>query len=921
MSSPNPPNEWRDTRYYELLELIRNAPEVDTEVDYPELTEDIYPSLLPDAEGIWGIETLGTVNDPTLAVFESGSSSDSEQEVKFDLNPLENIEDLFPPSIQFFRADNNQFRNYLADLSLLRVTMAANDGENANANLDEQNRNERGEERQEEGPRDQRRTVEPIYNPEAPLLTDRAVGGDDERREPPLQDPPGARFPRTLGATGARPKQPLIPQTREVGDGPGLGRRGALGPRDTSTPAGLLTRRPRTRAYVRESASMLASGSFIDKQRIRKERREADRLETMIKQRLRLDRKKEKIPPGHAALNTSIRGTGVGAVPPPPLVLPVATWRGDPTLIRNDIPFQGQQNQQPPGGGRGGGRDHGDYDGDEDDEDGSEGYQTPEGTDGGNQDNMSQTSNDRDMNVGLSRIITHVTKPLMNVWDRAKRDDEQQKERAMRHLNKVTHGNIQQALAMEPLLQDHDRRNQMVLMALEKIMSDVENLKIEAKGRNTTQYEKLREIQINPVYPPDETLSPHYPAAVKAFSQAVDQVRASIGFTESPYDFLLEICGHSNAVASNYGLTQDQQRLLILSVIPSTHVLSKELAMLEDLRQVFKFANMQSSIVQTRAEVEAKIESWKLDSSSTRGLSESLSELKILIVESEQMDYARIDVQALFALMVKRIKRERLTAFARRKLDEFLYELRSNSDQLELLYHLQTILRNSQPTQRPMQVHAISASTQEMPKLPYHYSIPVSDSQIQQVGDSRAAQPRRSRDNGNSNGNSHGNKGKAKKQQNRGRSGNRSDNRPRSQSRARNRSQSRGRWGGQRQRTRSRPRLKSVDPWPANKPYLSKNGNKLSQELDTHFDGFCYKCGLNNHQSEDCKRYPEKVTILTLCNKCFSGFHNSCKHPLYKGQQSQDGNGLSAPAVKFLSQTKSTPPTITYEDTETEDDE
>jgi len=94
-----------------------------------------------------------------------------------------------------------------------------------------------------------------------------------------------------------------------------------------------------------------------------------------------------------------------------------------------------------------------------------------------------------------------------------------------------------------------------------------------------------------------------------------------------------------------------------------------------------------------------------------------------------------------------------------------------------------------------------------------------------------------------------------------------------------NRNQNQGQHDSQ-----SRPR--NVPPWPANKPYLSSTGNKISQECELHFRRFCYRCGLSNHRAKQCRIYPQRTAVLTLCTTCYAGFHSTCKNPKYKGADS-----------------------------------
>ncbi len=68
-----------------------------------------------------------------------------------------------------------------------------------------------------------------------------------------------------------------------------------------------------------------------------------------------------------------------------------------------------------------------------------------------------------------------------------------------------------------------------------------------------------------------------------------------------------------------------------------------------------------------------------------------------------------------------------------------------------------------------------------------------------------------------------------------------------------------------------------VRPWPENTPYLSKNGNCLSKEIEKHFANHCHKCGHSSHNASQCLTYKDKGTILTLCVVCRQGFHDTCR--------------------------------------------
>jgi hypothetical protein len=81
-----------------------------------------------------------------------------------------------------------------------------------------------------------------------------------------------------------------------------------------------------------------------------------------------------------------------------------------------------------------------------------------------------------------------------------------------------------------------------------------------------------------------------------------------------------------------------------------------------------------------------------------------------------------------------------------------------------------------------------------------------------------------------------------------------------------------------------------VTPWPENKPYMSKNGNQLSEAFNDHFRDFCFRCGHSSHQGRDCRTYPDRTPIMTLCTRCRQGLHEECKSKRRDLVAGGDGN-------------------------------
>jgi hypothetical protein len=67
-----------------------------------------------------------------------------------------------------------------------------------------------------------------------------------------------------------------------------------------------------------------------------------------------------------------------------------------------------------------------------------------------------------------------------------------------------------------------------------------------------------------------------------------------------------------------------------------------------------------------------------------------------------------------------------------------------------------------------------------------------------------------------------------------------------------------------------------VKPWNPNIPHTSKSGNQLTKDFEEWMKGFCHRCGYSNHVAKDCRTYPSHTTVLTLCGICNQGLHVTC---------------------------------------------
>ena len=174
---------------------------------------------------------------------------------------------------------------------------------------------------------------------------------------------------------------------------------------------------------------------------------------------------------------------------------------------------------------------------------------------------MSVASNDI-RTTGLTRVLSHLSKPLAITINPNQRDDPQLRERSLRHLNRVNQNNVTRAMYEEPAILYTQSQMNKVEQILLNLVSDMEKIKSEGSTAIRSKIEKKAAIYPNrdDTYPPDNqpvdenTMSRAY----AAFGLQVKVVERSYTFKDSAYNFLLEICSASNIIASQYGLTKMQ---------------------------------------------------------------------------------------------------------------------------------------------------------------------------------------------------------------------------------------------------------------------------------------------------------------------------------------------------------------------------
>ena len=221
----------------------------------------------------------------------------------------------------------------------------------------------------------------------------------------------------------------------------------------------------------------------------------------------------------------------------------------------------------------------------------------------------------------------------------------------------------------DKVIQTQSDKLDLMMNMMINLTASVDKIEREQTTSVKSLVEKPQSLYPNEVYAVDDVADDIYIKAASAMANMVKTTERSMSFKESPYNYVLELCGNSNAVASNYGLSKNQQRLLILSHVPATSDVYKELKDLQTLDSLFHFTNISASATLTRGEAETQLESWHLDVSTSETMTASISRLKRLILEVAGKEYSG-NHRFLYTEVVKKIRHEKLPAWALRSLDE-----------------------------------------------------------------------------------------------------------------------------------------------------------------------------------------------------------------------------------------------------------
>ena len=493
--------------------------------------------------------------------------------------------------------------------------------------------------------------------------------------------------------------------------------------------------------------------------------------------------------------------------------------------------------------------------------------------------------------VGVDTLVkpfVNIAKVVNTLNDPEKRDDPQVREKNERYLRRITaelverglHNSLQEFREQQDMKTAHlvgtmvgRERGDILQIIDENVNSRLKRIEENEKLVARANTEKKDEVRVLLFYPPE----PGAPGEVyrKALAQSNNTIRVierTVLFNQDPFNFVMRLCRESNKIAADYQLSKKQQWALIFEHIP----VGDDYAYLHrsrDLEDLFLTVSTLATQVVTRPNLEKQINEWKLVNTNETDMFRSITRLFNLL-DKIRADFGQTEANTveLFRQAVALISRqEGLPRYIQEALELARLRVKDSDSTGEMTQVLVSACQRY-VGQRPAknQVKAIeyipdghasnyAAAVHQMqyPALmpPPPPAQPAQQAQSQQPGKKNNF------------------RGRSKSQKRQGQGKGQQNQQPaQNQKQQQDGNKNQQKKGGQ---NRGRPRF--VKPWPENTPYLSRNGNQLSADFNKHFNGFCYKCGFNRHDSDNCNIYPEKHTVITLCCTCRQGLHDVCR--------------------------------------------
>jgi len=484
---------------------------------------------------------------------------------------------------------------------------------------------------------------------------------------------------------------------------------------------------------------------------------------------------------------------------------------------------------------------------------------------------------------GIWRSFLHTAKALGNLNDKTRRDKERTVRRTAQHLRQVTERNVTEDFDASLSKYDaviEERIADALARSMERSRTELLGLLASGIGDRVTKLEENERLSSRVSVEKKDAIVPcsGHPVAdadeeqVRKAHLAMSKISATANtvtpFRTDPYNYSSYMASESNKIALTHGLSEKQHRQLVLDTIPSLSSAHRFFARSADLTDLFLMISTSATSSLTRTDLEKAINAWKLDNSSQDALFTSIMDLHSLLDRNRE-DYHQQDAcePTLFKQIISRITQQPdLPNFIRESLQQARMRIRQ-TDRVSELYTSLIAACNKYVGMKSRYPQNKSIKSEAPPLAIEHHSGGTKTSTVAATtSGSTSAQ-----DSGNSRGRGRG-RGRGK---GRGK-GNATNTTQDSADQSTNQGRGRGR-GGRGGASGGEYKRSFVKPWPEGKPYLNKSGNQVSKEFEDWFLGHCYKCGHKSHSARDCRTYPEKSTMLSVCNRCGQGLHEVCR--------------------------------------------
>jgi hypothetical protein len=488
-----------------------------------------------------------------------------------------------------------------------------------------------------------------------------------------------------------------------------------------------------------------------------------------------------------------------------------------------------------------------------------------------------QTPSSSSTEEGLAGTFKHLGKVLASLNSPRSRDNPVVLSRNTQHLNKITEDKIVRGLgrSIEPLesmieerisetvarllVETEDRIKTTIEQTLASRVDRLEDLERLTVRANTEKLSSLRPLDYYPSHAAPEDV---YRKALAQMTGTVRVIERSLTFDKEPFNFLLRLAEASNKIAEDFELNEDQQRSIILSNVPSISAVYRFIIKARDLWDMMSLINTMATQVNTRTELEQKINQWRLDRTSETQLYLSIIEL-LDYLDKIRDGYGFEDAHppTLIREAVSIILRqENPPQFIQEKLHTARIQIHDSDGIGEITKILISACLGFLEIRKQRLFHVRSLA------------FPANVYSIQENVEEHDGQEEEAQDDQDE-GEEHEDEGED------------DDHQDDYEEDADEDDNDDGYDNDNYQGDDYRPRF--VKPWPQGKKYRARNG-RFRSEFETHFAGFCHRCGHSSHFAANCRIYRDFCDVL--CEVCRQGCHTICRSRRTDLQRKNQGN-------------------------------